>query len=103
MCRSCAVSLVHIGRLQPVHIGRLWLVHIGRLSLVQYRTATDSMPPHAELVLAGLAEQVLNRVIDAMMTKANQGMNCGVGNPAIRTLLIITGIDCGINAFRTPA
>jgi len=48
MCRSCAVSLVHIGRLQPVHIGRLWLVHIGRLSLVQYRTATDRRSmPHA--------------------------------------------------------
>jgi len=58
MCRSCAVSLVHIGRPQPVHIGRLWVVHIGRLSLVQYRTATDSEAADQIKSSGGLVEGV---------------------------------------------
>jgi len=38
-----------------------------------------------------------------MMTIADQGMQTGVSDPAILTLLIITGIAGRIKAFGTPA
>jgi hypothetical protein len=69
----------------------------------RFQPIQPGMAARTEFVSTRDTTEILNRLIFAMMPIPDQGMNPGVGDTAIFTIFVVTGIAIGVNLFRATA
>ena len=64
-----------------------------------FQTIEYGVPTNGEFLMAGLTEQILDILVFAMRTIANQGMDGFIGNQVVGTSWIETEVTLGLDRF----